>query len=63
MRIRIVGGGIAALTLAALLRQRGLRPQIVERIHGYGGSVLGGLVCMAALSRPRAYMLRHLKLA
>jgi 2-polyprenyl-6-methoxyphenol hydroxylase-like FAD-dependent oxidoreductase len=37
MRILIVGGGIAGLTLAALLRQRGLRPVIVEKAHGYGG--------------------------
>jgi 2-polyprenyl-6-methoxyphenol hydroxylase-like FAD-dependent oxidoreductase len=31
MRILIVGAGIAGLTLAALLRQKGLQPQIVDR--------------------------------
>jgi 2-polyprenyl-6-methoxyphenol hydroxylase-like FAD-dependent oxidoreductase len=37
MRVLIVGGGIAGLTLAALLRQRGLQPQIVEKTDRYGG--------------------------
>lgn len=37
LRILIVGGGIAGLTLAALLRQRGFRPQLVEKSHSYGG--------------------------
>lgn len=36
MRILIVGGGIAGLTLGGLLRQRGFRPTIVERIPEYG---------------------------
>ncbi len=35
MRILIVGAGIAGLTLAALLRQRGLRPQIVDRASDF----------------------------
>ena len=38
MRILIVGGGIAGLTLAALLRQRGIHPQVVEKSQGYGGT-------------------------
>ncbi len=37
MRVLIVGGGIAGLTLAALLQQRGIRPVIVERAAHYGG--------------------------
>lgn len=36
MRILIVGGGIAGLTLGGLLQQRGFRPTIVERIPEYG---------------------------
>ncbi|MFI6170573.1 FAD-dependent oxidoreductase [Nocardia sp. NPDC051052] len=36
MRILIVGGGIAGLTLAARLRQRGLRPTVIDTIRGYG---------------------------
>lgn len=37
MRVLIVGGGIAGLTLAALLEQRGVRPLVVEQAAGYGG--------------------------
>ncbi len=37
MRVLIVGGGIAGLTLAALMRQRGMHPEIIERTHEYGG--------------------------
>ena len=36
MRILIVGGGVAGLTLAALLRQRGGKPAVVEAVPGYG---------------------------
>ncbi len=36
MRILIVGGGIAGLTLAGLLQQRGFKPTLVERIPEYG---------------------------
>lgn len=36
MRVLIVGGGIAGLTCAALLQQRGFKPTIVERIAEYG---------------------------
>ncbi|MCM6775618.1 FAD-dependent monooxygenase [Nocardia sp. CDC159] len=36
MKILIVGGGISGLTLAARLRQRGLRPTVVDHIGGYG---------------------------
>ncbi|MFD6159992.1 FAD-dependent oxidoreductase [Nocardia sp. NPDC060256] len=35
MRILIVGGGIAGLTLAARLRQRGLRPTVIDTISSY----------------------------
>lgn len=36
MRILIAGAGIAGLTLAALLRQRGIVPEVVERAPGLG---------------------------
>ena len=36
MRVLIVGGGIAGLTLAGLLQQRGFKPTLVERIPEYG---------------------------
>ena len=35
MRVLIAGGGIAGLTLAALLRQRGIAPDIVEAAPGH----------------------------
>lgn len=43
MRVLIVGAGIAGLTLAGLLRQRGIAPDIVERAPdtGQGDYVLG----------------------
>ncbi|WP_264782357.1 FAD-dependent monooxygenase [Haladaptatus sp. T7] len=37
MRILVVGGGIAGLTLAGLLEQRGLSPDVVEKSSNYGG--------------------------
>lgn len=55
MRTLIIGAGVAGLTLAALMRQRGDTPTIIERderpaSHGYmlglfplGGRVLHGL--------------------
>ena len=36
MRILIVGGGVAGLTLAALLYQRGLAPTVIEKVKAYG---------------------------
>src|SRR5262245_46054430 len=74
MKILIVGGGIADLTLAALLRQRGVRPVIVEKAHGYGGvgyvlelwtlgsRVLHGLgvfPCLLERSRPMSHYLLY----
>lgn len=43
MRVLIVGGGIAGLTLAALLQQRGFSPVVAEKSVDYGGAgyVLG----------------------
>ena len=71
MRILIIGAGVAGLTLAALLRQRGETPVIIERdaslaSHGYmlglyplGGRVLHGLGLhpeyMARSTTMRAY--------
>lgn len=37
LRILIVGGGIAGLTLALGLRQRGMQADVVEKAPGYGG--------------------------
>ncbi|MCZ6864027.1 MAG: FAD-dependent oxidoreductase [Thermodesulfobacteriota bacterium] len=36
MRILVVGGGIAGLTLTGLLQQRGFKPTLVEQIPEYG---------------------------
>jgi 2-polyprenyl-6-methoxyphenol hydroxylase-like FAD-dependent oxidoreductase len=43
LRVLIVGGGVAGLTLAALLEQRGFTPLLVERATEYGdaGYVVG----------------------
>jgi len=43
MRIVIIGTGVAGLTLAALLRQRGITPVLVERSEhiAAGGNMLG----------------------
>lgn len=37
LKLLIAGGGIAGLTLAAALEQRGIGTEIIERAHGYGG--------------------------
>ncbi|MFD2923943.1 FAD-dependent oxidoreductase [Halobacillus naozhouensis] len=36
MKILIVGGGIAGLSLAGLLRKRGIEPVVVEKVEEYG---------------------------
>ncbi|MGI9534094.1 MAG: FAD-dependent oxidoreductase [Thermodesulfobacteriota bacterium] len=36
MRILIIGGGVAGLTLAGLLQRRGFNPKLVERAPKYG---------------------------
>lgn len=43
MRILIVGAGIAGLTLAAFLKQRGLNPVVIEKCESFGsvGYMLG----------------------
>lgn len=43
LRVLIVGGGVAGLTLAALLEQRGFTPVLVEKDHEYGdpGYIIG----------------------
>jgi 2-polyprenyl-6-methoxyphenol hydroxylase-like FAD-dependent oxidoreductase len=41
MRILIVGGGVAGLTLAAKLRQQGLSPVLVEKSEYYGDTGYG----------------------
>src|SRR5882757_5312571 len=35
MRVLIAGAGIAGLTLSALLRQKGIKPQIVDRTSDF----------------------------
>jgi 2-polyprenyl-6-methoxyphenol hydroxylase-like FAD-dependent oxidoreductase len=37
LRVLVVGGGIAGLTCAGLLEQRGFSPDIVEKTDSYGG--------------------------
>lgn len=37
LRLLIVGGGIAGLTVAAALEQRGIRADVIERARNYGG--------------------------
>ncbi len=37
MRVLVVGGGIAGLTLAGLLEGRGFSPDVVEKSENYGG--------------------------
>lgn len=64
MRVLIVGAGIAGLTLAGLLRQRGIAPDIVERVpnFGRGGYVLGlhplGSRVLHGLGVHRAFLAR-----
>ncbi len=43
MRVLIAGAGIAGLTLSALLRQKGIKPQIVDRASDFAqaGYMLG----------------------
>jgi 2-polyprenyl-6-methoxyphenol hydroxylase-like FAD-dependent oxidoreductase len=43
LRVLIVGGGVAGLTLAALLEQRGFTPVLVEKVRAYAdaGFVIG----------------------
>ena len=36
MKILIIGGGVAGLTLAGLLQRRGFSPRLVERAPQYG---------------------------
>jgi 2-polyprenyl-6-methoxyphenol hydroxylase-like FAD-dependent oxidoreductase len=38
MRVLIVGAGIAGLTLSALLRQKGIRPQLVDRAPDFNAA-------------------------
>lgn len=64
MRILIVGAGIAGLTLAGLLRQRGILPDIVERTADFerAGYVLGlyplGSRILHGLGMHRAFLAR-----
>ncbi|MBD3215819.1 MAG: hypothetical protein GF311_24630 [Candidatus Lokiarchaeota archaeon] len=63
MRILIVVGGIAGLTLNALLCQREYRPLIIEKTQEYGG--LGGSLglCNARienLRKLRNILIKHL---
>ena len=43
MRIVIIGAGIGGMTLAALLKQRGLQPTLIERAANFdhAGYMLG----------------------
>lgn len=47
MRVLIVGGGVAGLTLATLLHQRGEEPTIIEREKSYGRA--GYLITLSPL--------------
>ena len=53
IRMVIVGGGMACLTLARLLRARGHEPIVPERVpagvHGARGFMLGHLGCGASV--------------
>jgi 2-polyprenyl-6-methoxyphenol hydroxylase-like FAD-dependent oxidoreductase len=40
-RVLIVGGGLAGLALAVALRQRGLRPSLIERAHAWSDAGAG----------------------